>query len=200
MIVPLNPVFSLRGHSLRRVSSAASLTAVCPSAQANLFALNSSGERILPAVQTTAVNADGSYQFTNIRSNGIVVRKVNQLPEASYVVEVTGCNTAYARILTATDKQNIDWGSTLVAYVTGTPSASTAVGRSPAALENLYGALSGAPDFPSAYAALSATPTIANQFQQNFGAAPVILEDASPMVVDITVPTTMKEGGPPPSW
>ncbi|RZA05229.1 MAG: hypothetical protein EOP11_13290, partial [Proteobacteria bacterium] len=194
MIVPLNPVVSLSGNSLRRVRSAASLTAVCPNAQANLYALNSSGERILPAVQATAVNADGTYSFTNIRSNGIVVRKVNQLPEASYVVEVIGCNTAYARILTATDKQNIDWGSTLVAYVIGTPSASTAVGRSPAALESLYAALGGAQDFPSAYAALSSTPANSSQFQQNFGAAPAILEDASPMVVDISVPTTMKEG------
>lgn len=192
MIVPLNPVASLTGSSVRRRSSA-SVAAVCPAAKASLYSLNSSGERVQPAVQSVPVNADGSYSFANIRKDGIVVRKVNQLTDA-YMVEVTGCNAAYARLLTGTSKQDIDWGTTLVTYITGTPMAGGAKTATPQNLESIYRSLASTGDFPSAYAALSSTPAITNQFQQSFGAAPALLEDASPMLVDIQAPSSMREG------
>ncbi|RZA00696.1 MAG: hypothetical protein EOP11_18025, partial [Proteobacteria bacterium] len=195
MVAPLNPVVSLASGMSRRVSSASlGPNAACPTATANLYALNPAGERILPAMQSVPVKADGTYTFTNIRRNGVIVRKVNQLPEATYVVDVVGCNTGYARILTATDKQDITWGSTLVTYVTGTANSTSAVGMSPAKLESLYAALQPQADFPSAYSALSTNPALSNQFQQSFGAAPVVLEDASPMLVEINVPAKMREG------
>jgi hypothetical protein len=192
MIVPFNPVASLTGSAVRRRSSA-SVAAVCPAAIASLYSLSASGERVQPPVQSVPVNADGSYSFANIRKNGIVVRKVNQLSDA-YLVEVTGCNAAYARLLTGTSKQDIDWGTTLVTYITGTPMASGAKTAAPQNLESIYRSLASTGDFPSAYAALSSTPAITNQFQQSFNAAPALLEDASPMLVDVRAPSSMREG------
>jgi len=191
MVVPLNPVVTLAGGSLRG-RSAASLSAVCPTAKASLYSLDTSGTRVLPALQTTSVKADGSYTFADIRNNGIVAKKINQLSD-NYVVEVTGCNAAYARILTATNKQDIDWGTTLVAYVTGTSQAADAKTAPRENLNAMYAALSTSGTFPAAYTALS-SPTLAAQFQQNFGAPPAVLEDASPMLVEIDVPAAMREG------
>jgi hypothetical protein len=165
----------------------------CVSATASLYTLDANGSRKIPAAQTVAIQSDGSYTFTNLRALGIKVSSRNKLA-SPYLVEVSGCNASFARLLTATDKQDITWGTSLVSYVANTSSAPLAATANSAKLDSLYSSLAAYTSFADAYSAIQSSSLLASDLQDAIGVAPAVLQDASPKLLSITVPANMREG------
>jgi hypothetical protein len=165
----------------------------CVSATASLYLLESNGSRKLPAAQTVSIQADGTYIFTGLRSLGVKVSNRNKLG-SPYLVEVNGCNASFARLLTATDKQDITWGSTLVSYITNSTSAPLAAKANATKLDSLYSSLSPYTTFADAYSAIQSSSLLASDLQDALGVAPAVLQDASPKLLGISIPSTMREG------
>lgn len=181
----VKPIASQSGMSIT--------TLACTSATASIYKLSGTGAKILPAIQTVALSSDGSYTFSNVKSLGISVENKNQI-NGNYIVEVSGCNNSYARFLTSTDSQDITWGSTLLSFLTNTPQSQAVTTAAHSDVGALMNKLSNYSDFSSAYIALSSNATLSNEFQSVFGFSPSILQNASPLPVNITAPTQFNEG------
>ena len=165
----------------------------CTSAQASLYSLNANGVKVLPAVQSVGIGADGSYVFSDVRNSGIQVNTAANSISGSYFVEITGCSKAYSRILTGFDAQDVTYGSTVVSSVAQTSQASTIASADHNAVATLINSLSMYSDTASAYTALTSSTPLSTQFQTIFGASPTTLVDAAPTAVSITVPSSTME-------
>ncbi|RYZ96629.1 MAG: hypothetical protein EOP11_23205, partial [Proteobacteria bacterium] len=163
----------------------------CPGATASLIELSATGTTILPALQTVPVATDGTYTFTGIRSLGVSVKQ--KTFTKPYLVEINGCNTSYGRVLTATKAQDITWGTSLLAFMLNTPNAAAVAQASAPKLETLYDSLKPYGTYAATYSALSSSTPLIMDFQEALGIAPVVLEDASPKALGLSVPTGLRE-------
>jgi hypothetical protein len=137
--------------------------------------------------------SDGTYTFSGLRALGLSVKEKNKLSVPS-LVEVNGCNTSFARILTSTDKQDITWGSTVVSYAANSSSAARAAAASSEKLESLYSSLSAYNTFANAFSAIQSSSLLTSDLQDALGIAPASLQDASPRLLSVTVPANLREG------
>ena len=165
---------------------------LCAGAKASLYALSEEGKRIEPALQTVDVGSDASYKFQNLDQLGVQAVSETEL-KRPYLVEVVGCGSVYARLVSASNHQDVSYGSTLISYVLQVPSIN-AYSADLRKLQGLIEKLNVHDGYVQAYGALLSQTALKQEFTELFGSSPTVLETAPPWVTEVEVPSSMKEG------
>lgn len=185
-VLPMtNGTFAMAGTN-------AQTTLTCNTATASLFRLSSTGAILQPELTSVALNADGTYTFSNLASVGVQFEGREVI--GNYLVKVAGCSSTYSRIITGSKQQDVSFGSSLVGFLLNTPHATNLANANRAQVNQVMAAVAGYNDYPSAYSALTANSSLAQSFYAVFGVTPNILLDATPTLLNILVPTEFNEG------
>lgn len=184
--------FSLGSQSVQSTSTVYAF--VCSSPQVSLYKVDSSGDRIEPALATTDLASNGTYKF-NLKSLKEYFEGTK--PKVAMVTKVTGCSSGiYMRPITSTQNQTITMGSSLLGYMLSSSAkqqVATAIKNSPGDIENLLSKISSATSVADAYSKLTASATGATQFASLFGTQATTLGEAAPTVDTLVMPEEGQE-------
>ncbi len=179
-------------------SSQASVQAVspliCSSPIVSVYKLDANGNRILPAIASTQVNADGSYLFSAEALGHY--SETNEFISAAMIVEVLGCSSTYFRPVTGVSEQNITMASSLFGYLLNTDQKmklATALQGDGKQLSSLMALLGTPNSIDDAYNILLANSEASAAFTEIFGVGPETLLDASPEVLIANLPKSAQE-------
>ncbi|MFM6929261.1 MAG: hypothetical protein ACKOX6_12415, partial [Bdellovibrio sp.] len=191
--------FSTSSHFLsiakKSKASANDLNALsCNSPTASLYKINSSGDRIEPALASTSVSDDGSYVFP-AKSLGLSFDQ--ERPKSALIVMVSGCSSGvYSRPITSSKNQDVSMGSTLIGNVLNIDKKDKIVNAllsDSVKVEELIKKLGSASSLDGAYAILSGDTEASSGFQDLFDTAPSALLQAVPEVFSVDVPAIGQE-------
>lgn len=180
-VLPLSPAFK-------------SQSVQCNSPKAHLYALSSTGEKTDPAIMTVDVAADGQYRFEGLRSKNIEIAP-NRL-SSSLLIEVSGCDQVLSRLVTGPQAQNISDGSSLLWFLSNSPSRSrlgTAPVQRTSELHSLLSQLENYSSFNAAYNILSTQPELSETFEAIFEVKPEVLTETAPFILNSQGPPSLRE-------
>jgi hypothetical protein len=148
----------------------------CSDVTVNLVQLDTNGKPQYPAISKQQMQSNGRYQFDATKlglSNGDNIR---------YLVEATGCNANYSRLVTSIDKkQHLDDATTLMSFTTFADLGKSLTDANRIQVEALIKNLRNKGDgIASLYTELKNNPELKNQFQTLFQALPSALDISAP--------------------
>jgi hypothetical protein len=165
------------------------LSTSCTDPKVKIYALNAQGEKLEPSLAETDISSDGSY-LLNVTAEGFSIRK-NQGPR--YLLETDGCSESFSRTLTDNKNQDLNYGSSLIAYSVGTSLGPTLTSVERQGLESFLKSIGSSTSMSSSYSSILANSGKTAQFTSLFGGAPVILFDLPPKLSQVSVPTPLDE-------
>ncbi|WP_413580906.1 Ig-like domain-containing protein [Bdellovibrio sp. HCB288] len=180
----------LVGYSATSGMSVQTLVQSCTSPTAYLYKMNSSGELESPALDSTALDAEGKYSFSS--------QAIGKSDYAgTLLVEVRDCSShVYYRPVTGSANQDVTMASSLLGFVMYTSqkdSLFNALNTDPKNMTLLMAMLNSASSAQQAYDILIASEEATTRFTNLFGFSPVTLLDAAPYVASVTTPAAGQE-------
>ncbi|MBI4128059.1 MAG: hypothetical protein HY459_03235, partial [Parcubacteria group bacterium] len=169
--------------------------ASCSGASVSLYALGADGKKLTPALMTASLAVNATYSFEQVRAAG-----ANEYTETTNLVEASGCDKIYARPVTDLNfSQDISGASNLIALA---PNADTPISlRQISRLKilnlinlisrKIQGSASALND--TVFNATTGDPEILSAFSNAFGTGLNTLQEAAPMIREITAPLAADE-------
>ncbi len=163
----------------------------CAAPQVSLYKIDPSGNKVLPAVATETLTADGRYSF-NLKNTGLRIE--NKIPLDSLVVVVENCSEVLSRPVTGSKDQTISQGSSLIGYVLNSAQKdklSESLLSKKDQLSALITKVENAGSLQLAYSALLADAQASSSFLSLFEVNPISLLQASPQVLTLNWPSQL---------
>lgn len=162
----------------------------------SLYALNANDEIINPAIATTPVNSDGSFSI-GLENKLAIAANVDHILEVT--TEGGGCDVLMQRPLTdPEDEQVVTYFSTILSYARSAQLNKKIVEVSKVEMEKLLEGTSNVLTLNEAYTKMSGAK--AQEFTDVFSDAPTKLEDAAPVIKEISLPGNVIHEGSVNNW
>lgn len=182
-IVPPLKNFQIADHSTFSIISNA-YAAAC-SATASVYSIDANGTVAGSALKSISVKSDTSFNF-NLETLTVDLSRPN-----TYLIEISGCNNKYSRIVTSFyEDQNVNIDTTLISKVL---EVSTTLKVPVAKLADLaeltkIGAELNSTTLDESYNALKTNVSAKNSFQAAFETPIVVLTNTKPQIVSENAP------------
>lgn len=156
----------------------------CTTARVFLFALDSFGSKIEPALGNAPVESDGSFSI----SIADLEMDPNETSAVSHFLSVEGCSEPLSRLVTGTSTQDITYASTLIGFPVDTSLGSVFGAMNRAGVEELLNQLSSSASQTQVYSDILSDPRKSDAFTALFGSGPSVLSTMPPKLISAVVP------------
>lgn len=152
-----------------------------------LYELNTEGQKSSLLDEADLDSTTHRFAFSNPPRDVVDAR-------TKYSIEYICNDLLFQRFLTDYKEQNLNYGTTLLSWLSYSTKKSLVPLKKPQEWQKIYDALKNSEDFSEAYAFINEHLDLATSFMDHFHSPPQELEAAAPQILSSTVPPTMREG------